>query len=416
MAVERVAIVTPRCHPEVVGGAESLAWQYARMLSSEMDVEILTSRATDADVWQNRLPEGKDQREGVRVQRFSSAPGHGLAWRRLHEWLSYRDRLAQRERLAESVPDWSLALQEEWIRGQGPDCPGLYDWLERAAQESRYGAALFIPYLFPTTYFGLQVFPPARCILAPALHDEAAARLPVLRRMARRVARLFWNTRSEAKLATRLWGPVLPPGRLVSGAVELDAVEDAPAPPGGHDPPRDEPYLLYLGRIDPGKGCQEMIEAMRLLRERPEAGRLRLVLAGSLQMKLPRAPWLEYAGRVSEATKLQLLKNCLAVVAPSPNESLSFATLEAFAAGRPALVYGGNPVLREHADSGGALAYTDRTGFGRAALQLLRNPEEAIRRGEAGRSYARDCFGRARVESALKSEVRAVIAGARGGE
>jgi len=122
-------------------------------------------------------------------------------------------------------------------------------------------------------------------------------------------------------------------------------------------------------------------------------------------MKLPRESWLEYAGRVPDEEKLRLLRGALALVAPSPHESLSIVTLEAFACGRPVLVYGGNPVLREHAASGGALAYHDSFGFRRAALQLLRSPDEALRRGAAGRAYVESAFSRQEVKRRLFEEI-----------
>jgi hypothetical protein len=50
---KRIAIVVPRCHERLVGGAEALAWQYAQLLSSEYSVDVLTSTAFDYMRWDN---------------------------------------------------------------------------------------------------------------------------------------------------------------------------------------------------------------------------------------------------------------------------------------------------------------------------------------------------------------------------
>src|SRR5215212_12100547 len=68
--MKRVAIVVQRCHESVVGGAESLAWQYATLLKEAYEVDVLTTTAVDAGYWSNVLPEGLEVREGINIRRF----------------------------------------------------------------------------------------------------------------------------------------------------------------------------------------------------------------------------------------------------------------------------------------------------------------------------------------------------------
>jgi glycosyltransferase involved in cell wall biosynthesis len=78
----------------------------------------------------------------------------------------------------------------------------------------------------------------------------------------------------------------------------------------------------------------------------------------------------------------------VAFVQPSYFESFSIVLMEAWVAGRPALVQGHSAVLHGHARrSGGALPYFDFAGF-EAALDLLLG-DDSLRRalGEAGRTY-----------------------------
>ena len=69
----RIAIVVPRCHERLVGGAEALAWQYAQLLSTEYAVDVLTSTAFDYMRWDNDLKAGVEQRDGITIRRFHVA-------------------------------------------------------------------------------------------------------------------------------------------------------------------------------------------------------------------------------------------------------------------------------------------------------------------------------------------------------
>ena len=54
--MKRVAIVVQRCHPDVVGGSETLAWHYATLLRETYEVDVLTTTAIDTNEWANTLP------------------------------------------------------------------------------------------------------------------------------------------------------------------------------------------------------------------------------------------------------------------------------------------------------------------------------------------------------------------------
>src|SRR5881296_2703716 len=69
-AMNKVAIVVQRCHESVVGGSESLAWQYATLLRDAYDVEVLSTTAIDAAYWSNVLPTGMEMRESINIRRF----------------------------------------------------------------------------------------------------------------------------------------------------------------------------------------------------------------------------------------------------------------------------------------------------------------------------------------------------------
>ncbi len=61
----------------------------------------------------------------------------------------------------------------------------------------------------------------------------------------------------------------------------------------------DDPFVLYLGRIDPNKGCQALIR--HFLRYVEGGRRVQLVMAGPASMPIPDHPRIRALGFVDEA-------------------------------------------------------------------------------------------------------------------
>ena len=103
--------------------------------------------------------------------------------------------------------------------------PALYEYIDR--HRSNY-VFLFIPYMFATTYWGSMTCP-ERSILIPCLHDEAYARMQLIREMCERVRGLLFNSWQEARLAQSLYK--LDPERVVAvvatSSVRMDPRSDA---------------------------------------------------------------------------------------------------------------------------------------------------------------------------------------------
>lgn len=393
--MKRIAIVVQRCHESVVGGSEALAWQYARLLSSRFEVEVLTSTATDYLRWNNALAPGLAQRDGIAVRRFPVAITRGDYWAGLHQrLLNELDSI----RGAATLPRWRAALQEEFIRFQGPFCPELETWLRQSGHD--YAAVLFCTYLYPTAYFGIRTVPAAKAIVIPTLHDEPPAYLPVFASRYARYPQRIWLTTAEQRTAARIWK--FDAGEVLGMAVEHTEATDAET--------RNRPYLLYCGRIEAGKGCDELLRAFERL---PSRGRVSLVFTGEDHMGLPRSPDIHYLGFVDERRKLALMAGALAFVLPSRYESFSIVTLEAMAQRTPVLVNGSCEVMRDHVErSGGGVHYAsiDDMVAKMEALCVL-DREERARMGDAGRAYVLDNYREERVRERLTAIVERVEIG-----
>lgn len=155
----------------------------------------------------------------------------------------------------------------------------------------------------------------------------------LVRRFFRRADHVFVLGRPFEELAT---GPLeVDPGRVsvLRNAVAVDEVEiDVDR---GSGP--DEPLILFTGRLGPGKGTPELIEALGRLADL----RWRAVLAGDGQVEATaeRVRELGLEGRIevrgwqSRPVVADLLAAASIFVLPSHTEALSVALLEAMAAG-----------------------------------------------------------------------------------
>jgi glycosyltransferase involved in cell wall biosynthesis len=381
--VDRIGIVVHRWHPSVTGGSEMLAWQYATLLKERFAVDLLTTTATDAVSWKNELPEGLEEHPGIRVLRFRVYAQRSPYWHALHQYLisDVRRLSARGRRYLDYRDGWTMALQREFIAKQGPFSPELLQFLQ--SEGSSYAALIFITYLYPTTYFGIEAAAAhPNTLLLPTLHDEPSAYLSAYRGMAREVRSILWNSMEERRLAFDLWGPL--PGEIVSMAIDCNlACREV----------SQTPFVLYCGRIDSHKGCQEMFDyflEFKKLHQSP----LQLKLTGVASMAIPQHPDIQFLGFVSQDEKRRLMRNANAFIMPSENESLSIVTLEAMAQETPVLANANGLVVAGHiARSAGGLLYSGKQTFVQGLSALATRPNEAeLSMGLGARRYVTSNF------------------------
>jgi glycosyltransferase involved in cell wall biosynthesis len=391
--MNRVAIVVQRCHEDIVGGSETLAWHYAQLLSDAYEVDVLTTTAIETSEWANSLPAGAEIKDGVRLIRFPVTIGRSQYWVKVH------DRLLEEfgwmvPTKTQEVPrlQWTLALQEDFIRQQGPYSEPLLHYINEHWRD--YRAIIFITYLYPTTYFGLQQLPAGHALFAPTLHDEMPAYIPAYKYAARQARELVWLTAAEQRVGHKLWGAL--PGRVVAMAIETDLREPQWAP---------APYLLYSGRVDPNKGCVQLFDYF-LTFKKTVTSPLRLIITGKDDIPVPRHEDIEFKGFVSAEEKFRLMSGAMLFVNPSPNESFSIVTLEAMAQNTPVLANNASTVLADHIKASGAgRVYSDYQTFADALNELSANEALLTTMGQRGREYV---LSRYQTETVRKSLIAAI--------
>jgi len=366
-APRQLRLVVPRFGAGVSGGSELLMRRLAVTLQRRRwQVEVWTTTAGDEATWSPAFPPGDDVDGGVRVRRFA------VAARRPPRLFHQVSRAMFR------LPG-TLRPETAWLVAQGPFAPGLV----RALATGPDRPTLFTPYLYHPTIWGIPAAPHPR-LLIPAAHDEAPLRLRAIGRAVAAVDGLWYGTEEERALLEAVH-PVAARRPHAVGTVAID-------PPTGVDADgfrRDRGlgrYLLYAGRVTRGKGVDLLLEGYAVLRRRhPD---LSLVLIGDPDRLAAPPEGVLSLGWLGDEEHWSALAGAEAVVVPSSLESLSLVTLEAWASGRPCLLNRDSPVLAGQAErSGGALLFRDPEELVTAALRLLADPEEAARRGDAGRRY-----------------------------
>jgi glycosyltransferase involved in cell wall biosynthesis len=414
----RIAFIVQRYGSEVLGGSEQLCRLVAERLAHQHEVEVLTTCARDYVTWKNEYTEGTDRVRGVTVRRFATTRTRDQdSFNRYSDWIFNN---------AHSRND-----EMEWLKQQGPWAPGMTEYLRRHHQQ--YDVLIFFTYLYAPTVLGIEVNP-GRSILVPTAHDEPAIRLDIFKDVFGRAAALCYLTDSERRfvqssfhdrpLLEELMGvgvdipqqqpyPRMPQPQEEEERPGNDDTQEA-AEPADPDRTTEEdttvrewpshlmargsvfrrrhrlhgPVALYGGRIDPGKGCEELIEYFASYVK--EGGEATLVLMGAKLMALPEEPYIRFAGMLNESERVQALEAATVVVCPSPFESLSLLALEAMSVGTPVLVNGRSEVLVEHCVRGNAgLWYADRNEFIECLQLLVRDARLRAALGRNGRDYVR---------------------------
>ena len=375
----RLLYVVQRYGPEVAGGAELHCRQFASRLARRgHEVEVVTTCARSYLDWANEEPPGTTEVDWVTVHRLPTGRRRDL---RLFGPLNGRVTWGRKP--------VALHVQDEWMRAQGPDVPGLPGWLDEHA--GRFDAVVFFTYLYATTYYGLaRVAGRVPTVLHPTAHDEPPLSLPLFDAVFRRPDAFAFST-GEEEVLVRDRFRVTQPSSVVGIGFDLDVAGDGAAFRHDHSL-GDDPYLVVVGRVDPAKGSDELFDFFVAYKSR-RPGPLKLVVVGEPVAPLPAHPDVVATGFVGENVKRGAVDGALAVVQPSYFESFSMVVAEGWAQGRPALVQGRCAVLDGQARrSGGGIPYRGYAEFEAAVDLVASDPVLADALGRSGRAYVEANF------------------------
>lgn len=367
----KIAFVVQRYGKEVMGGSELHCRQVAeRLAGSGHDCTVYTTTAQDYVTWRNAYDPGETLFNGVVIKRYPVDQERDIvSFNEYSQWIFANTHTREDELL--------------WMERQGPSCPRLIEALNKEQEE--HDLFIFFTYLYYNTYWGLQAVQ-AKKALVPTAHDEPALDLDIMKDVFAAPQAFLFNTASEKTLLARKFTFSGKYQDIVGVGVEIPERVDA----GGFRTRHGilPPFILYAGRIEPGKGCEELLDHFeRYARRRPD---LSLALIGHKLMDLPFHPRLYYLGFVTPEEKDAAMASALATVHPSYFESLCMAALESMAVRTPLVVQERTDPLKQHCLEGrSGLWYSNAVEFGAVLDILLDKKALRNRMGENGLNYVR---------------------------
>lgn len=366
---DKVAFVVQRYGLEVNGGAEYHCRLIAELLSSDYEVEVLTTKALDYMTWKDYYTEDIETINQITVRRFSCNSRNVDDFNKFSEFI-FHDR------------SHTYFDEIEWMKKQGPYCPDLINFIEK--EQGNFKAFIFFTYNYYTTYYGLQVAP-EKSILIPTAHDEPPIYLSLYKILFHLPRAILFNTEEERKLVHRLFKNHKVPSDIVGVGVNLPdrfmGDQEFRQRFGIYDP-----FILYVGRVDESKGCRELFDFYQ--RYRNEATNCpKLVLIGKPVMNIPQDKDIISLGFVDETVKYGGISASEFMVVPSKYESLSMVTLESMVLRKPVLVNEHCEVLKGHCEKSNAGLYYSNYDEFKVCVDFLLNSHFNEKLGSNGASY-----------------------------
>lgn len=376
----RLLYVVQRYGDDIVGGSEAACRQFAEALTaSGHTVEVLTSCARSYVTWEDSYEPGTTNINGVTVHRLP------VVDRRYPERFGPTDIWLMSE---QSSP--LLFEHERWALLMGPEVLGLRTWLIDNAE--RFDAAIFMTYLYSTATRGIPALAGRLpVVFQPTAHDEPSFRVPLFESIFRLPDSYLFFTPEEFEVVSERFN-FEPQGRVVGIGIEMNPPTGKPAAFRSQFGIGDDPYLVYVGRLDPMKGVKQLCDFFVQLKKNYKSD-LKLVLAGDPLIELPEHEDIIITGFLDEEMKQAAIAGSLALVQSSYFESFSIVLCEAWVQRRPALVQGASTVLRGQAmRSTGAIPYEGYAEFEQAVMMLMDDQSLADEMGRNGRAYVEKTY------------------------
>ena len=169
-------------------------------------------------------------------------------------------------------------------------------------------------------------------------------------------------------------------------------------------PVSEKPIVAWIGRLEPYKRADTMIDAMVLIRSSVPDARLVIVGAGSSQRDLERrarerglADAVEFTGFISEANKVDVLQRACVVAQTSEKEGWGMTVIEGNACATPAVaarVAGLQDAVRD-GESGLLVPFADVAALAEAVVRIMTDASLREHLVQGGLAWAeRFCWDR----------------------
>lgn len=376
--IKKIAFVIPWYAEKIPGGAEMETREVTKHLhDAGMDVEILTTcvREFVSDWNQDYYPEGIEIIRDIPVRRFRVRKRNTRIFDEINLKLMNRIQPTPQE-------------EEIFIR-EMVNSPDLYQYIREHQVE--YTAFVYIPYMFGTTYYGVQACP-EKAVLIPCFHDEAYFYMQIYRKLYSRAAGMIFNARPELDLTEKYYDLEHMQKIVMGIGMDVDLQSD----PGAFRKKFriSEKFILYAGRKDSGKNVHTLIQYFGQYKKRNPSD-MKLVLIGGGEIAIPESLKRDVIdlGFVEIQDKYNAYGAAELLCQPSKNESFSLVIMESWLCGRPVLVHEECAVTKNFArESQGGLYFNNYFEFEGCVNYILEHPKIADQMGQNGGAYVRSHF------------------------
>lgn len=377
--MKKIGFVIPWFGWNIPGGAEAeLRGLVSHLAESGQEVEILTTcvKQFTSDWSVNYYKAGTTVERGLTIRRFK---------------VNKRDKEGfaevNRKLMANKLP--LTAAEEEVYAKEMVNSQTLYEYLKERQEE--YSLYVFIPYMFGTTYYGIQqCF--EKSVVIPCLHDESYIYMEIFKATFPKVKGMIFHAQPEYELAQRVYDLSHVTSAVLGEGVDTDWQSDGERFRKKYHV--EEPFILYAGRKDVGKNIYSLIYQFAEYKNTHETD-LKLVLIGGGKVDIPTdiKDQVYDLGFVEQQDKFDAYGAATVLCQPSKNESFSLVIMESWLCGRPVLVHEACKVTKHFAEaSQGGLYFSDYYEFEKALDFYLDNPRLADEMGRSGRKFVLENF------------------------
>ena len=376
--MKKIGFVVPWFGWDIPGGAEAeLRELVLHLRETSINLEILTTcaKAFNSDWSQNYYKQGVYIENNITIKRFAVDKRNGEVFDKINAKLMKGMVISKAE-------------QDIFIK-EMINSSNLYDYMKEYDEE--YSLFVFIPYMFGTTYYGVQINP-SKSVLIPCFHDESYFYMDIFRDAYSKVAGIIYNAKPEKELVEKNYN-VNGISQIVMG-IGMDTNISGNAQRFRDKYKINSPFILYAGRKDFGKNVDTLVRYFGAYLKRNKM-ELQLVLIGGGNIKIPFniKDQVRDLGYVNTQDKYDAYAAAEFLCQPSKHESFSLVIMESWLCGQPVLIHGDCAVTRSFVrESNGGLYFCNYFEFEECVNYFLNNKDVSDEMGKLGREYVKRSF------------------------
>lgn len=377
--MKTIAFVMPWFGFDIPGGAEmELKGLATHLHQAGISVEILTTCVESfySDWNVNHYKEGTYIEKQITIRRFKVRKRDDGAFNNVNLKLMNEGPVL--------TADEERIFCEEMVNS-----PNLYKYIRE--NKDKYALFVFIPYMFGTTYYGVQECL-EKAVMIPCFHDESYIYMERFKETFSKVAGMIFHAQPEADLAAKVYDLSKVNAQVLGEGVYTEYEYDAERFRQKYK--IEEPFVLYAGRKDVGKNIYTLINYFGEYKKRNK-NNMKLVLIGGGTVQIPAAIEGDVIdlGYIEMQDKYDACAAATVLCQPSKNESFSLVIMESWLCETPVLVHEDCNVTKYFAtESNAGLYFNSYWEFEGALNYVHEHKDVAEVMGRNGRQFVLERF------------------------